>query len=197
MTPCVRQISFCKVEHIRYSSFHDCQDAVVTFISASIDQQIFSTILPQFIADRIFSGPVRTGGLHIYDRHSQKNAIDIMDRVQKKFPFRIHPIHTGNGYGLQAAFNWHCEDLGIRHVSTPKASPYLNGKVERFYLTDKQAFNQLVECVEDSTIQKTLQEWETFFNYHRHSAALHGKTPYEVLSEKLIPAEAFPDLSLP
>lgn len=125
--------------------------------------------------------------LHIYERHSQKNAIDFVDRVRRKFPFRIHTIQTDNGHEFQAQFHWHCEDLGIQHVYIKKASPHLNGKVERSHLTDQQEFYQLVEYVDDVDILKRLEEWETFYNCHRPNAALHGKTPYEVLREKLIP----------
>jgi transposase InsO family protein len=127
----------------------------------------------------------RARALYIYDRHNQKNAVDFVDRVREKFPFRIHTIQTDNGHEFQAMFHWHCEDLGIRHVYIKKASPHLNGKVERSHLTDQTEFYQLVEYVDDIDILKKLQEWETFYNIHRPNSALNGKTPYEVLKEKL------------
>lgn len=34
-------------------------------------------------------------------------------------------------------------------------------------------------------IAKKLSEWEIFYNCHRPNAALKGKTPYEVLKERL------------
>ncbi len=67
-----------------------------------------------------------------------------------------------------------------------KASPHLNGKVERSHLTDEQEFYQLIEYIDDIDIVKKLEQWENFYNYERPSAALRGKTPYEVLREKLI-----------
>lgn len=82
-------------------------------------------------------------------------------------------------------FPWHCEDLGIRHVYIKKASPHLNGKVERSNLTDKTEFYPLVEYVDDIDIQRKLQEWEAFYNMYRPNGALKGQTPYEVLKEKL------------
>jgi len=127
----------------------------------------------------------RARALYIYDEHTQQNAIDFVDRVRQKFPFRIHTIQTDNGHEFQALFHWHCEDLGIRHVYIKKASPHLNGKVERSHLTDKQEFYQLIEYTDDIDIRKKLQEWEAFYNCHRPNAALKGKTPYEVLKEKL------------
>jgi transposase InsO family protein len=127
----------------------------------------------------------RARALYIYDRHTQQNAVDFVNRVREKFPFRIHTIQTDNGHEFQALFHWHCEDLGIRHVYIKKASPHLNGKVERSHLTDQTEFYQLVEYIDDIDIQRKLAEWETFYNLHRPNGALKGQTPYEVLKEKL------------
>lgn len=127
----------------------------------------------------------RARALYIYDEHTQKNAIDFVDRIRSKFPFRINTIQTDNGHEFQALFHWHCEDLGIYHVYIKKGSPHLNGKVERSHLTDQQEFYQLIEYTDDIDILKKLEEWETFYNCHRPNAALKGKTPYEVLREKL------------
>lgn len=94
--------------------------------------------------------------LNVYDRHSQKNAIDFVDRVRKHFHFRIHTLQTDNGHEFQSQFHWHCEDLGIQHVCIKKASSHLNGKVERSHLTDKQEFYHLVEYGDDIDILKNL-----------------------------------------
>lgn len=58
----------------------------------------------------------RIRALKIYQRHTQKNAIDFIDAVIEKFPFRIHTVRTDNGHEFQARFHWHVEDQGIRHV---------------------------------------------------------------------------------
>lgn len=58
-------------------------------------------------------------------------------------------------------------------------------KVERSHLTDKQEFYQLLEYTDDIDIGKKLKEWESFYNHSRPNGALNGKTPYEVLREKL------------
>ena len=55
----------------------------------------------------------------IYDRHNQSNAIDFINTIIDKFPFRIREVRTDNGHEFQAQFHWHIEDLGIRH-------PYIN-----------------------------------------------------------------------
>lgn len=129
----------------------------------------------------------RARALRIYDKHHQSCAIDFVDYFLSKFPFRVHTIQTDNGHEFQAKFHWHCEDLGIRHVYIKPGKPNLNGKVERSHLTDQQEFYQLLEYTDDIDIAKKLKEWEDFYNYHRPNFALKGKTPYEVLREKLVP----------
>ena len=49
--------------------------------------------------------------LKIYERHNQANAIDFINYVVEKFPFRIKMIRTDNGSEFQAKFHWHVEDL--------------------------------------------------------------------------------------
>ena len=127
----------------------------------------------------------RARALKIYKYHSQKCAVDFVDYVVSKFPFRIHTLQTDNGHEFQSQFHWHCEDLGMWHVYIRKASPHLNGKVERSHPTDKQEFYQLIECTDDIDILAKFKEWEAFYTCHRPHGLFKGKTPYEVLKEKL------------
>jgi transposase InsO family protein len=128
----------------------------------------------------------RIRALKIYHKHTQANAIDFLDYVIGKFPFRIKYIHTDNGHEFQSKFHWHAEDCGIIHRYIKPASPHLNGKVERSHLTDKQEFYQLLNYTGDRNLGRQLTEWETFYNYHRPHTSLKGKTPYEILKSKLV-----------
>lgn len=73
----------------------------------------------------------RVRALKVYEKHTQANAIDFVNHIIEKFPFRIREIRTDNGHEFQAKFHWHVEDLGIRHAYIRRATPQLNGKVER------------------------------------------------------------------
>lgn len=42
--------------------------------------------------------------LKIYKKHTQKNAIDFVDHVIEKLPFRIHTIRTDNVLNLDSSF---------------------------------------------------------------------------------------------
>lgn len=127
----------------------------------------------------------RIRALKIYEKHTQKNAIDFVDYVIRKFPFRICMIRTDNGHEFQAKFHWHVEDRGIRHVYIKPRSPHLNGKVERSHSTDEQEFYQLISYNDDVDLNEKLAEWERYYNLHRPHGSLGGKTPFEILHEKL------------
>ena len=73
----------------------------------------------------------------------------------------------------------------MHHVYIKPRSPHLNGKVERSHKTDAQEFWQLIEYTDDIDIRDKLSEWENDYNCHRPHAALNGKTPLEILRQKL------------
>ena len=103
----------------------------------------------------------------------------------ERFPFRIHTIRSDNGHEFQAKFHWHLADLGINHVYIKPRTPRLNGKVERSHRADEREFYQLLHYTDDVDLNKKLKIWEDFYNFHRPHGAFKGKTPYEVLKEKI------------
>lgn len=127
----------------------------------------------------------RIRALKIYKRHTQENAIKFVNYVIAKFPFRIHTVRTDNGHEFQAKFHWHLADLGIRHVYIKPSTPRLNGKVERSHGTDETEFYQFLEYTDDVGLNQKLAEWENYYNFHRPHLSLRGKSPYEVLREKM------------
>jgi len=126
----------------------------------------------------------RVRALKVYKKHIQANAVDCVDHIIDKFPFRIREIRTDNGHEFQAKFHWHVEDLGIRHAYIKRGTPQLNGKVERSHRSDQQEFYQLLSYKGDVDLEAKLDEWERFYNFHRPHGPFRGKTPYEALREK-------------
>jgi len=127
----------------------------------------------------------RIRALKVYERHTQKNAIDFVDYVIEKFPFRIQSFRTDRGHEWQAQFHWHVEDKGIRHVYIKPRTPQLNGKVERSHRTDEEEFYQLLSYKGDVDLEKKLARWERFYNLDRPHGAHSGKSPYEALRSML------------
>jgi transposase len=83
----------------------------------------------------------RIRALQIYPKHNQDYAIEFIDYVIEKFPFRIGTVRTNRGHEFQARFHWHVEDRGIKHVYIKPRSPHLNDyascctSMERFGMT--------------------------------------------------------------
>jgi transposase InsO family protein/transposase-like protein len=127
----------------------------------------------------------RIRALQIFKQQNQINAIEFVNYVIKKFPFRIKSIRTDRGHEFQAKFHWHVEDLGMEHHYIKVRTPQLNGKVERSHLTDQQEFYQLLTYKDDVDLIEKLSQWENFYNFERPHGAHQGKTPYEVLKTKL------------
>lgn len=118
--------------------------------------------------------------LRIYRRCDQKTAVQFLDYVLERLPFRIEIIQTDNGAEFQSAFHRHVLDKGIAHTYIKPASPHLNGKVERSHRIDADEFYRMLDgiVIDDTGVfNDKLREWEDYYNYHRPHGALGGQTP--------------------
>ena len=70
-------------------------------------------------------------------------------------------------------------------------TPRLNAKVERSHKTDKIEFYQLLVYKDDVDLEAKLAEWEDFYNFQRPHGAHKGKTPYEILRERLTSSQTW------
>ena len=125
--------------------------------------------------------------LRIYDRLNQQTAIQFLDYVLAKLPFRVERIQTDNGAEFQSAFHYHVLDRGIGHVYIRPATPRLNGKVERSHRIDAEEFYRMLDgvVIDDAGVfNERLREWEDFYNFNRPHGSLGGQTPYERLRQK-------------
>jgi transposase InsO family protein len=125
--------------------------------------------------------------LRIYPRADQKTAIQFLDYVVSRLPFRVEKIQTDNGAEFQSAFHWHVIDQGIGHTYIRPATPRLNGKVERSHRIDAEEFYRLLDGVvidDTGLFNAKLREWEDYYNYQRPHGGLGGQTPYERLLQK-------------
>ena len=126
--------------------------------------------------------------LKVYDRCNQRTAVQFIDEVLRRLPFRVLVVQTDNGAEFQSQFHWHLETRDIRHVYIRPRTPRLNGKVERSHRVDDEEFYQLLDQggISDDIhlFNEKLREWEDYYNYHRPHGGLGGQTPYERLLAK-------------
>ena len=121
--------------------------------------------------------------LRAYPRCNQKTAIQFLDYLLARLPFRVDVIQTDNGGEFATQFHYHVLDRGISHVYIRPA----NGKVERSHRIDEEEFYRMLEgiVIDDTELfNDKLQEWENFYNFNRPHGALDGQTPYERLKQK-------------
>jgi transposase InsO family protein len=125
--------------------------------------------------------------LRIYPKLNQQTAIQLLDYVLARLPFRVDVIQTDNGPEFGSSFHWHVLDKGAGHVYIKPRTPRLNGKVERSHRIDAEEFYRLLDGVVIDDVQvfnDKLQEWEDFSSYHRPHGGLDGQTPYERLKQR-------------
>ena len=125
--------------------------------------------------------------LRIYPKLNQQTAIQFVDYVLERLPFRVEVIQTDNGVEFGASFHWQVLDKGIGHDYIKPRTPRLNGKVERSHRIDAEEFYQLLDgvVIDDTKVfNDKLREWEDFYNYHRPHGGLGGQTPYERLKQR-------------
>lgn len=125
--------------------------------------------------------------LRIYERLDQKRAIQFIDYMLEKLPFKVEVVQTEAGAEFGSAFRYQVLDRGIGHVYIKPAAPRLNGKVERSHRIDQQEFYRQLQgvVIEDTNLfNDRLQEWERCCNFNRPHGSLGGQTPYERLREK-------------
>ena len=107
----------------------------------------------------------RIRALPILAEHNQDRAIQFMDYVVDKFPFRISTVRTDQCHEFQARFHWHVEDPGIQHVYIQPRTLQLNGKVERSQKTDQTEFYQLLSYMDVTDLKVKFQAWQHLYNY--------------------------------
>ena len=78
--------------------------------------------------------PRRLGVLHgrdarSYPRRNQQTAIQFLDYLLERLPFRVEVIQTDNGPQFGSSFHWQVLDNGASHVYIKPRTPRLNGKV--------------------------------------------------------------------
>ena len=102
-----------------------------------------------------------------------KTAIQFLDYVLERLPFRVDAIQTDNGAEFQSGFHWHVLDRGIRHTYIKPATPRLNGKVERSHRIDSEEFYRMLDgVVIDDT--EMFVAWDNVHIGHEHEVNTLG-----------------------
>ena len=119
----------------------------------------------------------------LYPRRSATSTLSFLDRLLEEMPFPIQRIQTDRGLEFFAeAVQSRLMEWGIKFRPIKPRSPHLNGKVERTQRADLEEFwatadPKLVD------LQRRLDEWQHFWNWHRPHTALGGRSPIDRVCE--------------
>jgi putative transposase len=97
-------------------------------------------------------------------------------------------IITDNGSQFRKQFGKAMRRQRIRHVRTRVRSPFLNGKIERFFRTFKLWQRMTLMAATASGVQRRLDSFASWYNTARPHSALGIRTPEEAFTGKVLHA---------
>ena len=131
----------------------------------------------------------------IYERENCENAIDFVNRLVSKVPFKIKRIRVDNRYGKK--LKEHCRKPRIEIIETDPYIPEQNGKVERFHRgvlpnrTLKKEFFWRHCSFHDSIaeLEYKYAQWQNYYNYKRRHGGfkMNRMTPKEKIAKTMLP----------
>jgi len=95
-------------------------------------------------------------------------------------------IITDNGSQFCKQFGKAMRRQRIRHVRTQVRSPFLNGRMERFFKSFKQWQRLVLLAMSTTSIQRRLDNFADWYNTHRPHSALGIRTPEEAFTGKVL-----------
>lgn len=124
--------------------------------------------------------------LDVFKRRTAANTLSFIDKVIEEMPFPIQRIQTDRGTEFFAEkVQRKLMEYGIKFRPNKPGSPHLNGKVERSQRTDKEEFYSTVNLELEELKNETLPEWQHYYNWQRSHGSFKGKTPMDIVCERL------------
>ncbi|WP_372763179.1 IS481 family transposase [Pseudoalteromonas sp.] len=124
--------------------------------------------------------------LDVFKRRTAANTLSFIDKVIEEMPFPIQRIQTDRGTEFFAEkVQRKLMEYGIKFRPNKPGSPHLNGKVERSQRTDKEEFYSTVNLELEELKNETLPEWQHYYNWQRAHGSFKGKTPMDIVCERL------------
>jgi transposase InsO family protein len=80
-------------------------------------------------------------------------------------------------------------DQGIQRIYIMSGTPRLNGKLEHSQKTECEEFYQLFKHTGDIDLNRRLQDWRRFYNFHRPHSAYKVLAPYRFFKKKIAPPQ--------
>ncbi len=139
-------------------------------------------VLKHFTAHDVIS---KWNVMDVHRRASATTAVEFLDTLGLRMPFRIKALQVDGGSEFEAIFEEECQRRGIKLFVLPPRSPKLNGGVERAHRTHTEEFYEITDsCFGLAEIRRELLQWERIYNTIRPHQALGYLTPLKFLEQK-------------
>ena len=109
--------------------------------------------------------------------HDSYASTEFLERLVKKFPFKIEKVQTDNGFEFTNRLSWQAfmkdkktmfekklEELGIEYKVIKPHTPKQNGKVERSHRKDQERFYYERVFVSFEDFKEKLRHWNREYN---------------------------------
>jgi putative transposase len=108
----------------------------------------------------------------------QRDMIRLLRQTKRQYGTPRFLI-TDHGTQFRNHFHAATRPMRIRHVKGRVRTPYLNGKVERSFMTLRLWWRAILPGWTRSGLQRRLDDYRRWYNHHRPHSALRGLTPQE------------------
>ena len=122
--------------------------------------------------------------LEAHQRATANTAVEFLDTLLARMPFRVKAIQVDGGSEYRAGFEEACQRLGLKLFVLPPHSPKLNGRVERAHRTHLEEFYAVIpDSAQLDKLNIALYKWERVYNQIRPHQALDFLTPAEYIQK--------------
>lgn len=120
-------------------------------------------------------------GLRNYDRKTSKSAVDTLIHAIIHAKTAPKELWLDNGLMFTSkTFRVYCMTQGIKVHYIPKGSPWLNGKIERFFRTLKSEWIRNRRYKTPKGLRESLKEFQHYYNHVREIQKLDYRTPKQI-----------------
>ena len=122
--------------------------------------------------------------VQVQQRATAATALEFLDALAERMPFRIGALQVDGGSEFTAEFELACQQRGLPLFVLPPRSPKLNGHVERANRTHNEEFYEVTPSSWSLPIlNQQLRRWERVYNTVRPHQALGYLTPQQFLTQ--------------
>ena len=126
--------------------------------------------------------------LRVYRRTPRSRHLTALVRRTVRQHGKPRFIISDQGTQFRKRFSAAMKRSGITAVRARVRAPFLNGKLERVFRTVRIWWRLVLAGLTQKSLQRRLDDFQSWYNEHRPHSALQGRTPAEAWQGECLPA---------